>query len=151
MILNSMKFGIARLIQSILLMVYRVAVVSGILSTGWGRATFEWAYMVYKSRFEATTVDGLRKVVSSGADAGLHLWLMAANRKGASPLDTEPGDVCRGCAPKNNSNAYSSLGLMAVCHSHQDEAPRCGGTRFRTAGRVLEGLWVRNESAPRII
>jgi FkbM family methyltransferase len=66
MILNTMKTGIARLFQSILLLVYRAAVVSGILSTAWGRAAFERAYMVYKNRFEATTVDGLRSVVGSG-------------------------------------------------------------------------------------
>jgi FkbM family methyltransferase len=61
-----MKFGIARLFQSILLLAYKAAVASGVLSTDWGRATFEWAYMVYKNRFEAPTVDGLRMVVSSG-------------------------------------------------------------------------------------
>lgn len=67
MLVKAIKIGTARLVQSLLLGAYRVAVASGILSTRWGRAVFEWAYMIYKERLEATTVDGLRAVVTPGA------------------------------------------------------------------------------------
>ncbi|NDJ76528.1 MAG: FkbM family methyltransferase [Chloroflexi bacterium] len=63
---NAIKIGTARLVQALLMGAYRVAVASGSLSTRWGRAAFEWAYMIYKNRLEATTVDGLRTVITPG-------------------------------------------------------------------------------------
>lgn len=65
----TLKTGSIRIInffQAVLLLVYRLAVASGILSTRWGRRMFEWAYMVYKNRLEATTVEELRVYVKPG-------------------------------------------------------------------------------------
>ncbi len=64
--LKFMRIKLAIFFQTLLLLAYRVAIGSGILSTKGGRRLFEWAYMVYKNRFEATTVDGLRAFIHPG-------------------------------------------------------------------------------------
>jgi FkbM family methyltransferase len=55
------------LIQSLLLQIYRWVRASGLLSTSWGRATFEWAYDGYKSFIEAGDVRVLEGLVQPGA------------------------------------------------------------------------------------
>ena len=123
MLLKSMQISIARLSQSILLLVYRAAVASRLLSTSWGRAIFEWAYMVYKNRIEATTVDGLRSFVRPGAiviDVGANIgffalrfgqWVTDAARVLA--LEPEPTNYRR--LKRNISRANLDNVVEALC------------------------------------
>jgi FkbM family methyltransferase len=50
-------------LQSLLLRIYRCVQASGLLSTSWGRAVFEWAYDGYKSLIEAGEIHALADFV----------------------------------------------------------------------------------------
>jgi FkbM family methyltransferase len=50
-----------------LLWLYRGVQATGLLSTGWGRSAFEWAYDWYKALLEAGDIRALEGLVSSGA------------------------------------------------------------------------------------
>ena len=55
-----------RSIQSVLLVVYRYALATGILSTTFGRVTFEFFYFNYKALFEASEASLLQNFVVKG-------------------------------------------------------------------------------------
>jgi FkbM family methyltransferase len=123
MILRTVRIGIVRFFQTILLLVYRAAVVSGILSTSWGRTTFERAYMVYKNRFEATTVNGLRSVVSPGdsvIDVGANIGFFTLRfgqwiTQGAKVFALEPEPVNFSRLKRNISRAKLDDRVEALC------------------------------------
>lgn len=55
-----------RLLQSVLLRCYQVALASGLLATKRGRRGFEWAYEVYKATLEAGDLRALETIVTPG-------------------------------------------------------------------------------------
>lgn len=121
-----------RLLQTMLLGVYNVVRASGILSTSWGNALFEWGYHRYKATLEAGDIRALSSfirpgtvVIDVGANIGFFTRLFAsAVRDGGSVIAIEPEAV-------NFSRLNAMLarrGLAGAVHTIQAVAAEQSGT-----------------------
>lgn len=121
-----------RRLQSVLLRFYKAFLKTGVFSTQWGRAIFEWSYDQYKEHLEAGHIDVLRgfvkpatTVIDVGANIGFFTkrfgrWVSAGGRVIA--IEPEQANF------SSLERAVLKGGLGAVVDAIQGVAAEAGGT-----------------------